>query len=204
LLGGFDLASVALILSGGHPGGITQAAVASFGSAAAIFVLALAFITSAEDYSATPSDRLMYNPEANISADELENQRRYQAQDLYVLALIYNRRVLPTVTAGVILTLIGLVLLLLSKGLGWWLVATAVVVGSVALILLLDWRIDGRWWLFPRATPNRRQRRLRKDWARDPWLRTEPPRPHRLCREVLPAIIRDAEEHNKPSGSCED
>lgn len=151
ILAGFDLTTVVLLITSGAGGDLRQAAIACFGAAAALFALAMAFITTAEDYSATPGDRLMYNPEAKVSPEALEVQRGLQWQDENLLAIYFNTRVLPSVTLAVLGTLAGLILVLLSRGWSPGPVIAAAAAALVGLAYLTDWvKQGGNWWLFPR------------------------------------------------------
>jgi hypothetical protein len=150
LLAGFDLTTVVLLTTSQGAGAAQQAAIACFGVSAALFILALAFITSAEDYAATPEDRLIYYPEARVSEQALETQRGLQRQDDNLLATYFNKRILPSVTLAVLGTLAGLALVLLKKGWSPGLDVAAIAVVVVALIYLVDWRKGSNWWLFPR------------------------------------------------------
>ncbi len=151
IMAGFDLTTVVLLTVGNSRGGVVQAAIACFGLSAALFILAMAFITAAEDYSATPDDRLMYYPEAKVSADDLEDQRVMQYQDTDIMAIYFNYRITPTVVFAVLGTLAGLVLTLVAKG---WSPGPAVAAGAaiaVGLVYVADTLKGGRnWWLFPR------------------------------------------------------
>lgn len=189
ILGGFDLTTVVLLATDSGNGALRQGAIACLGVGAAAFALALAFIASAEDYSATPDDRLMYHPEARVSAAELDAQRGLQRQDDNLLSVYYNRRVLPAVTIAVILTLAGLALTLLGRG---WQPGPLVAAGGavlVALIYLADALLGGNWWLFPRPVlpalnreqlarnyPGRLSRRQRRHKRRDEIVRLAQPR----------------------------
>jgi hypothetical protein len=151
ILAGFDLTTVVLLATGSDHGVDVQAAIACFGLAAALFILAMAFITAAEDYSATPGERMMYNPEAQVSAKALDEQRRLQSQDENLLSIYYNFRVIPSVTLAVLGTLAGLALVAVDKG--WYpgtdiAAAAAVVVGLIYIVDVLQGGRD--WWLFPR------------------------------------------------------
>lgn len=161
ILAGFDLATVVLLTTGNSRDGVLQAALACFGVSAALFILAMAFITAAEDYSATPGDRMMYYPEAQVSADKLEEQRRLQRQDEAILSLYFNYRVIPTVTLAVLGTLAGLALVAVAKG---WSPGPDVAVGGasvVGLIYIADVLRGGRnWWLFPRPILGNQKRLL--------------------------------------------
>jgi hypothetical protein len=151
ILAGFDLTTVVLLTTSGGSGALHQAAIACFGAAAALFILAMAFITTAEDFSATPDDRMMYAPEARVSLESLEAERGDQWQDENLLSIYYNYRVTPAVTFAVVGTLAGLVLVLLGHDhrIGPDVAAGATTL--VALIYLTDWLKRGRsWWLFPR------------------------------------------------------
>lgn len=161
ILAGFDLATVVLLTTGNGRGGVLQAALACFGVSAALFILAMAFITAAEDYSATPGDRMMYYPEAKVSAEKLEEQRRLQRQDEAILSLYFNYRVVPTVTLAVLGTLAGLALVAVAKG---WSPGPDVAMGGasvVGLIYIADVLGAGRnWWLFPRPLLGSQKRPL--------------------------------------------
>jgi hypothetical protein len=151
ILAGFDLTTVVLLTTSGGTGALRQAAIACFGVSAALFTLAMAFITSAEDYSATPDDRIMYRPEARVSAAALETERGDQWQDENLLSIYYNYRVTPAVTFAVIGTLAGLILVLLGHD---HLLGPDIAAGATALVALgylADWlKRGGNWWLFPR------------------------------------------------------
>jgi hypothetical protein len=151
ILAGFDLATVVLLTTSSASGALLQAAIACFGVSAALFTLAMAFITTAEDYSATPDDRMMYFPEARVSRDVLEAQRGRQWQDENLLGHYFNTRVLPSVTFAVLGTLAGLILVLLSRGWKPGPVIAAFAALAVALVYFTDWLKQGHgWWLFPR------------------------------------------------------
>jgi tetratricopeptide (TPR) repeat protein len=154
ILAGFDLTTVVLLSASHQDGAIHQAATACLGVAAAVFVLALAFIASAEDYSATPDERLMYHPEARVCEEELDTQRGLQRQDYNILAIYYNHRVLPSVTCAVLLTLAGLALAVMQGGLSPGSAVAVTAAAAVVVIYLADFLIGrrgGNWWLFPRA-----------------------------------------------------
>jgi hypothetical protein len=152
ILAGFDLTTVVLLTTGSSGGGaVLQAAVACFGVSAATFALALAFIASAEDYAATPDERIMYYPEARESAKALEVQRGLQRQDENLLSTYYNKRVLPSVTLAVLGTLAGLTLVMLGRGWRLGPAIAAIAAIAVAIVYLIDWVKGGNWWLFPRA-----------------------------------------------------
>jgi hypothetical protein len=163
ILAGFDLTTVILLTTSGGTDALRQAAIACFGVAAALFILAMTFITTAEDYSATPDDRMMYKPEARISASELELQRGDQWQDGNLLSIYYNYRVGPSVTLAVIGTLAGLVLVLLGHD---HLIGPDIAAGAttlVALAYLADWlKRGGNWWLFPRPVLTPAGQRVRQ------------------------------------------
>jgi hypothetical protein len=177
ILAGFDLTTAILLTTSTGHGGIVQAAIACFGLSAALFILAMAFITAAEDYSASPDVRMTYNPEARVSARELDEQRGMQRQDEDILSIYFNYRIIPCVTLAVLGTLTGLVLALGYKG---WFAGVDVAVVGVALvgvIYLIDWLKNGNnWWLFPRPVfesaghaptpwPLRVMRNVRSAWA---------------------------------------
>jgi hypothetical protein len=151
ILAGFDLTTVVLLTTGNGHGAVLQAAIACFGLSAALFVLAMAFITTAEDYSATPDVRMTYSPEAGVSAGVLAEQRYEQYQDENLLSIYFNYRVTPTVTLAVLGTLAGLVLVAVGRG---WSAGPDIVAGGasvVGLIYIIDAFKNGRnWWLFPR------------------------------------------------------
>jgi hypothetical protein len=154
ILAGFDLTTVILLSTSHSSRPAHQAAIACLGVGAAAFVLALAFIASAEDYSATPDDRLMYFPEARVSEAELDIQRGLQRQDGNILAIYYNYRVLPSVTCAVMLTLAGLALAVLQAGWSPGPAVAAAAAAVVGVIYLADFfiaRRRGNWRLFPRA-----------------------------------------------------
>jgi hypothetical protein len=162
ILAGFDLTTVVLLSTSGGGGALHQAAIACFGASAALFILAMTFITTAEDFTATPDDRMMYAPEARVSAGALEAERGDQWQDENLLSIYYNYRVAPTVTFAVMGTLAGLVLVLLGhdRRIGPDVAAGAATL--VGLIYLTDWlKRGGTWWLFPRPvlTPPGQKRR---------------------------------------------
>jgi hypothetical protein len=178
ILAGFDLTTVVLLSATHQSGAVHQAATACLGVAAAVFVLALAFIASAEDYAATPDERLMYHPEARVSEKELDVQRGLQRQDNNILSIYYNYRVLPSVTGAVLLTLAGLALAVLQGGLSPGPAVAVVAAAIVIVIYLADFLIGrrrGNWWLFPRA--------ILPAWSRDKFNKTYPDTGHLSGRQ---------------------
>jgi hypothetical protein len=151
ILAGFDLTTVVLLTTGTGHGAVLQAAIACFGLSAALFILAMAFITTAEDYSASPDVRTTYHPESRFDAQVLAEQRHQQYQDENLLSIYFNYRVTPTVTLAVLGTLSGLVLVVVDRG---WSPGPDIVAGGaivVGLIYIVDMIKNGRnWWLFPR------------------------------------------------------
>jgi hypothetical protein len=192
-LAGFDLASVVLLSIGHTSGWAQQAAVACLGIAAAMLVLALAFIANAEEYSATPDERLIYYPEARISEKELNTQRGLQRQDAFLFSVYCNERVLRTVNLGVLFTLTGLALAVFTIGTtpGPMIAAAAAI--FVGVIYLVDWWKKGsNWWLFPRP--------LLPAWTKEQWDAAHPDQVG-LTRKQQKKLQRDEWLHcARPSG----
>jgi selenoprotein W-related protein len=149
ILAGFALTAAVTLHLDSHKGPIKEAAIASFGLSAVVLVLALAFIATAEDYAVNPDDRLKFHPEARVSAEALDEERKWQRQDEFLVSL-YSIRVGLCVLAGIATSLAGLSLVLF---IGHWTVGSIIVAAAAGLVVVIhvyDHKRAGNWWLFPR------------------------------------------------------
>jgi MFS family permease len=143
VLAGFSLTS-AIMVSGAAGGVWRDVAVVLFAVAAAAFILAL----EAVSYAASPDIRLAYRPEARISEEVLQEERRLQYEDEWLLD-IYNQRIVWSTTVGVAGSLGGLGAALLTARVTWGVVIGVVVLVLVTGVVLLN-QLNRAGRLFPR------------------------------------------------------
>jgi MFS family permease len=147
VLAGFSLTSAIMIASA--RGGVWRdVAVIFFAIAASAFILALSLIVDAINYAASPDIRLAYTPEAKVCEEVLQQQRKFQREDEWLLD-IYNRHIVRSTTAGVVSSLLGLGAALLTARVSWGIIAGVVVLAVVTVVVALNFfNKAGR--LFPR------------------------------------------------------
>lgn len=153
LLAGFSLTTVAqLVIGRDHPW-LSDWATALFAIAAALLVYAVQFSATALGYSATPSDRLDYSPEAAFKPEILRVIRDRQWEEMELRAK-YTARAKYCYNFGLLAFLGGLGLLLVPhQDWPWpWGRLVGVTVVSISIIIEVMWILsDARWpkWLLP-------------------------------------------------------
>jgi hypothetical protein len=196
LLVGFSLTTVAqLVIGSDHPW-LSQWAIALFAIASALLVYAMQFSATALGYSATPSDRLDYNPEAAMEQDILCVVRRRQWEEMELRAK-YTMRVKYCYNFGLLAFLGGLGLILVpSHDWPWpWSRLVGVAVISVSIVIEVMWTLSDAQrpkWLLPTSSsampdslPNEGANYLFTDDGTDDIARSL----HR-CVELLEQLVR--------------
>jgi len=157
LLAGFSLTTVAqLVIGNDHPW-LSEWAVALFAISATLLVYAMQFSASLVGYSATPSDRLDYNPEAAHDPRILRAIRRRQWEEME-LRRRYTVRTRHCYNLGLIAFLSGLGLILVPNH-PWpwpWGHFVGVSVVSVSIMVEILWAISNATrpkWLLPTSDP---------------------------------------------------
>jgi hypothetical protein len=153
LLAGFSLTTVVqLVIGRDHPW-LSDWATALFAIAAVLLIYAVQFSATALGYSATPSERLDYIPEAAFKPDILRVIRRRQWEEMELRAK-YTTRTKYCYNFGLLAFLGGLGLLLVPHH-AWpwpWGRLVGITVVSISLIIEVMWIFsDARWpkWLLP-------------------------------------------------------
>jgi MFS family permease len=156
LLVGFSLTTVAqLVIGKDHPW-LSEWAIALFAIAAALLVYAMQFSATALGYSATPLERLDYNPEAASDLEILRIIRRRQWEEMELRAN-YTARTKYCYNFGLLAFLGGLGLILVPNH-PWpwpWGRFVGVVVVGIAIIVEILWTSsDGKRpkWLLPSSS----------------------------------------------------
>jgi hypothetical protein len=153
LLAGFSLTTVVqLVIGNDHPW-LSEWAIALFAISATLLVYAMQFSATAIGYSATPSDRLDYGPEAPHDPQVLRAIRRRQWEEMELRAK-YVVRTKHCYNLGLIAFLGGLGLIIVPNHSWPWpwghLVGVFVVVVSIVIEIL--WAIFNGTrpkWLMP-------------------------------------------------------
>ena len=151
LLGGFALASAAVLVTSGDPPPLADWALIAFVTAAAAFLFSVQFSTTALGFAATPEERLMWRPAARSDPAVLADIERIQRMDTR-LRLRYQARARWTYRAGLPALLTGLMLICVPDSLDWPRIIATAVTGA-ALLLELVWlganilRRHPRWML---------------------------------------------------------
>lgn len=157
LLAGFSLTTVAqLVIGRDHPW-LSDWAIALFAIAAALLVYAVQFSATTLGYSATPSERLDYNPEAAFKPNILRVIRNRQWEEMELRAK-YTARARCCYNVGLLAFLGGLGLILVPHH-GWpwpWGRFVGVAVVGISLIIEVMWILSNAQrpkWLLPTTSP---------------------------------------------------
>ena len=149
VLAGFSLTS-AITLASARGGVWRDVAVSLFAIAAGSFILALTLIVEAISYAASPDVRLAFTPEAKVSEDVLQQERRMQREDEWLLD-IYNKRIMRSTVAGVVSAVLGLGAALLRARVSWGVLVGVVVLAPIAVLIVLN-HFGKAEWLYPRPS----------------------------------------------------
>lgn len=146
LLAGFSLAAIATIVTSDTAPALAEWAAAAFAAAVALLLFSMQVAIDALRQNSSPSDVLMWRPEATVSDDELQLARLAQAADFREMTRL-GRLSLETYGFGLVAFLLGVLLLMIPDE--WspaWVVGVAVT--SAALTLEVWWLAANRMrWL---------------------------------------------------------
>jgi MFS family permease len=157
LLAGFSLTTVTqLVIGQDHPW-LSEWATALFALAAVLLVYALQFSATALGYSATPSERLDYSPEAASKPEILRVIRNRQWEEMELRAK-YTSRTKYCYNFGLLAFLAGIGLLLVPhQRWPWpWGLFVGVIIVGASLIVEVMWIFSNAQrpkWLLPTASP---------------------------------------------------
>lgn len=155
LLGGFSLATVALLVTAERQPPLVDWALIAFVLAAAAFLFSVQFTSSALEFAATPAERLMWTPAAERDPKRLARLQRIQRMD-QKLEHRFTRRARWCYRLGLFAFLGGIVLICIPNTLDWPRITAAALSGA-AMLLELVWvaaNALGRSprWLLPSYT----------------------------------------------------
>jgi len=138
LLAGFSLAAIATIVTSGNQPPLAAGAVAALAAAVGLLLFAMQVAILALARNSSPSDILMWRPEATVSEEELQHARAVQAADLAETTRL-GWLSFRAYGAGLVAFLLGVVLLMIPDrwNLGW-----AIGLGASSGALLIE-----LWWL---------------------------------------------------------
>jgi hypothetical protein len=139
LLAGFSLSTVAILLTSDRPIALLGLPVAAFTLSTVLSLFAIQVSITALRYTASPSDRLDWTPEASRSEEELQQLRWEQAMDMAVVSA-YSRRLQLCFDLAVLAFILGLILLIAG--------AKATVGTALALgFAIAGGTVELLWWL---------------------------------------------------------
>jgi hypothetical protein len=138
LIAGFSLAATAQLVSADEPPPLTCVAVAAFTAAAVLLLFSVQFSFLMLRHSASPEERLAWQPEARIHPGRLGDERRRQAEDR-LLSEAYYRRATFFFNLGLLMFFAGLGLTVVPEE---WNAAWAVAVAIAAVAGLAE-----AWWV---------------------------------------------------------
>jgi peptidoglycan/LPS O-acetylase OafA/YrhL len=137
LLGGFSLATVALLVTAERQPPLVGWALIAFVLAAAAFVFSVQFTSAALGFAATPAERLMWAPAAERDPQRLARLQRIQRMD-QKLEHRFARRARWCYRLGLFAFLGGIVLICIPDTLDWPRITAAALAGA-AMLLELVW-----------------------------------------------------------------
>ncbi|WFB08339.1 hypothetical protein LRS74_15715 [Streptomyces sp. LX-29] len=121
-----------------------------FGVAVASFIVALLLMTVVAQYQATPEQRLGWKPEAKYIPSLLEEERRLQREDEWMVD-VYSWRISLATAIGIFSTLSGGVAFLLFTQVTWGVLAAACVLLLAIIVVILQNLDVAPHWLFPKV-----------------------------------------------------
>ncbi|BDM70213.1 hypothetical protein HEK616_37000 [Streptomyces nigrescens] len=147
ILGGFSLSNA--VVAANEPQGVwREIAIACFGVAVTFLICALLFILMATRYTSSPRERLEWEPEARWQSEKMEDIRRYQRQDKWLLER-YFRNIAWATTIGIAGALLGMAALLVSSHISWAVIFVACLLSSCSALAVLA-NFQRPRWIFPR------------------------------------------------------